>query len=58
MACRRTRAPAAERRDVMPLTFGTLAPAIVLPASADEWTEERRRAVLLHELAHIARPTA
>jgi beta-lactamase regulating signal transducer with metallopeptidase domain len=42
-------------RDVMPLTFGTLAPAIVLPASAGEWTGDRRRAVLLHELAHVAR---
>jgi beta-lactamase regulating signal transducer with metallopeptidase domain len=42
-------------RNVMPLTFGTLAPVVVLPASADEWTEDRRRAVLLHELAHIAR---
>jgi len=43
------------QRDVMPLTFGTIAPTIVLPASADEWTVERCRAVLLHELAHIAR---
>jgi len=42
-------------RDVMPLTFGTIAPTIVLPASADDWTEDRRRAVLLHELAHVAR---
>lgn len=42
-------------REIMPLTFGTLAPAIVLPASADGWTGDRRRAVLLHELAHIAR---
>ena len=42
-------------RDVMPLTFGTLAPSIVLPASADDWPEDRRRAVLLHELAHVAR---
>lgn len=42
-------------RDVMPLTFGTIAPTIVLPASADEWTDDRRRAVLLHELAHVAR---
>jgi len=42
-------------RDVMPLTFGTMAPTIVLPASADEWTDDRRNAVLLHELAHIAR---
>jgi beta-lactamase regulating signal transducer with metallopeptidase domain len=42
-------------RDVMPLTFGTLAPVIVLPVSAGEWTDDRRRAVLLHELAHVAR---
>jgi hypothetical protein len=27
----------------------------VLPASADEWGDDRRRAVLLHELAHVAR---
>ena len=42
-------------REIMPLTFGTLAPAIVLPASAEDWPEDRRRAVLLHELAHVAR---
>jgi beta-lactamase regulating signal transducer with metallopeptidase domain len=32
-----------------------LEPTIVLPAGADEWPIERRRAVLLHELAHIRR---
>ena len=42
-------------REVMPLAFGTIAPTIVLPASADEWTDDRRRAVLLHELAHVVR---
>jgi beta-lactamase regulating signal transducer with metallopeptidase domain len=42
-------------REVMPFTFGTLTPAIVLPASSTAWNEERRRAVLLHELAHVAR---
>jgi len=42
-------------RDVMPLTFGTIAPAIVLPASSTTWTDDRRAAVLLHELAHVAR---
>jgi beta-lactamase regulating signal transducer with metallopeptidase domain len=41
--------------EVMPFTFGTIAPAIVLPPSSDGWTDDRRRAVLLHELAHIAR---
>jgi beta-lactamase regulating signal transducer with metallopeptidase domain len=42
-------------REIMPLTFGTLAPVILLPASSDDWPPDRQRAVLLHELAHIAR---
>src|SRR4030095_10490212 len=40
---------------VMPVTAGTLVPSILIPADADGWDEDRRRAVLLHELAHIAR---
>src|SRR5215831_10368284 len=36
-------------------TFDALAPAIVLPMSAQEWPDARRGAVLLHELAHIRR---
>ena len=39
----------------MPLSFGVLHPAVFLPADAREWSEERRRAVALHELAHIRR---
>jgi beta-lactamase regulating signal transducer with metallopeptidase domain len=42
-------------QDIMPLTFGTSAPVIVVPAAAEGWSEDRRRAVLLHELAHVAR---
>ncbi len=32
-----------------------LAPTIVLPADAESWTDDRRRAVLFHELAHVKR---
>ena len=39
----------------MPFTYGLLRPVIVLPDSATEWTIERRRSVLLHELAHVRR---
>jgi beta-lactamase regulating signal transducer with metallopeptidase domain len=41
--------------ELMPLTYGTRRPTVVLPASADGWADDRRRAVLLHELAHVAR---
>jgi beta-lactamase regulating signal transducer with metallopeptidase domain len=43
------------RAHVTPMAIGIGAPAIVIPETADAWTMERRRAVLLHELAHIER---
>jgi beta-lactamase regulating signal transducer with metallopeptidase domain len=43
------------RERSMPMTVGTRRPAIVIPATADTWAGDRRRAVLLHELAHVAR---
>ena len=39
----------------VPMVWGLFCPVILLPADADEWEPERRRAVLLHELAHIQR---
>ena len=43
------------RAGAMPVSFGILRPAIFMPADAAEWTAERRRIVLLHELAHVRR---
>jgi hypothetical protein len=39
----------------MPFACGVLEPTIVLPASAEQWSDSRRRAVLFHELAHVKR---
>jgi beta-lactamase regulating signal transducer with metallopeptidase domain len=43
------------RSHSVPLSFGTRAPAIVIPTVADTWDDDRREAVLLHELAHVMR---
>ena len=42
-------------RAAMPMTWGVWQPQILLPADCDSWSEERKRVVLLHELAHIQR---
>jgi beta-lactamase regulating signal transducer with metallopeptidase domain len=39
----------------MPFACGVLRPTIVLPADCEGWSFDRRRAVLLHELAHVRR---
>ena len=39
----------------MPMAVGIRRPSILLPAEADDWSDDRRRAVVFHELAHVAR---
>ncbi len=39
----------------MPFGCGVLTPTIVIPEESDGWSDSRRRAVLLHELAHVRR---
>jgi TonB family protein len=42
-------------RGSMPMTFGVLRPVVFMPADAVEWSDDRRRLVLRHELAHVER---
>ena len=37
----------------VPMTWGLRHAVILLPAAADAWTEDERRMVLRHELAHV-----
>lgn len=39
----------------VPMTYGWRRPVILLPASAVDWPRPRLRAVLRHELSHVAR---
>lgn len=41
-----------------PMTGGLRRPLIVLPASAEDWTPDRREVVLTHELVHVRRRDA
>jgi len=52
-----TRVPALlhSARASMPLTWGVRRPCILLPHDSGNWEEDRLRAVLAHELAHIRR---
>ncbi|HUQ18158.1 MAG TPA: M56 family metallopeptidase [Gemmatimonadaceae bacterium] len=39
----------------MPATWGIVRPIIVLPVTANAWDAERKRVVLMHEMAHVSR---
>ncbi len=39
----------------VPVSYGFLHPAIVLGGNFENWTADRRRAVLIHELTHVRR---
>lgn len=49
--------PRLVRSDRIEMAFAcrALTPTVVLPAAAESWSDDRRRAVLLHELAHVKR---
>jgi TonB family protein len=42
-------------RAIIPMTWGVRRPRVMLPASAANWSDDRARAVLAHELAHVRR---
>ena len=42
-------------QDIVPMATGLRHPVVLLPANAREWSRERMRAVLLHEMAHVRR---
>lgn len=42
-------------QEIVPMAFGVLRPTLLLPSTICDWSPEKRRAVVLHELSHIAR---
>lgn len=39
----------------VPVAFGLRRPVVLVPLDCSDWTSDQRRAVIMHELAHVAR---
>lgn len=55
LRCRRTIRIVESVDDCMPMTWGVFHPHVLLPRSAEHWSDSRLRVVLAHELAHVQR---
>ena len=55
LSCRRNVRLLVSDQVEIPATVGVFRPAILLPMRAATWLDDRRQAVLLHELVHVAR---
>jgi TonB family protein len=53
--CRRTIRLRRSLDQPMPMTWGLLRPQILVPNGIDEWSDERKRVVIAHEVGHVQR---
>jgi beta-lactamase regulating signal transducer with metallopeptidase domain len=46
---------AVSEQAIIPVAWGFVRPVVLIPRAAEKWPEDRRRIILLHELAHVKR---